>query len=89
MPGKQNSTKKGIFVHDDIVTQLRRVMSFEGGLNPVVDSLAAEAADEIERLRIAGDLLAAALRVETVNGQMAVCDGTNEAFQTWQEARRG
>jgi hypothetical protein len=45
------------------------------------------AEDEIERLRIAGDLLAAALRVETVNGQMAVCDGTDEAFQAWREAR--
>lgn len=49
----------------------------------------APAADEIERLRAAGDLLAAALRVETINGQMAVCDGTNEAFQAWEEARRG
>jgi len=36
---------------EDIVTRLRQVMSFEGGLNPVVDSLADEAADEIQRLR--------------------------------------
>ena len=50
---------------------------------------AIEARDaEIERLRAAGNLLAAALRVETVNGQMAVCDGTHEAFDAWQEARR-
>jgi hypothetical protein len=53
------------------------------------EQLLNEAANEIERLRIAGDLLAAALRVETINGQMAVCDGTSEAFQAWQEARRG
>jgi hypothetical protein len=54
-----------------------------------IHMLCADAADEIERLRAAGDLLAAALRVETVNGQMAVCDGTSEAFQAWEEARRG
>lgn len=47
-----------------------------------------KAAAEIERLRTAGDALADALRAETVNGSMAVCEGTNEALDTWQEARR-
>lgn len=46
------------------------------------------ALDEITRLRTAGDALLAALRAETVNGAMAVCDGTNEAMETW-EADRG
>jgi len=36
---------------DDIVTRLRQVMSFDRGLIPVVDPLAAEAVNEIERLR--------------------------------------
>ena len=56
-------------------------------LDPLLEKIHAQQL-EIEELRAAGDLLAAALRVETVNGQMAVCDGTNKAFQAWEEARR-
>ena len=47
-----------------------------------------DAASEIERRRAAGDALLAALQAETVNGGLAVCDGTNEAMETW-EADRG
>ena len=43
-----------------------------------------DALDEIERLRAAGDLLAAALRAETVSGRMAVCDKTIEALNAWE-----
>jgi uncharacterized membrane protein YcgQ (UPF0703/DUF1980 family) len=76
-------------VADDIVTRLRIIHCAADDLTPCGTCLICEAAAEIQWLRAAGDLLAAALRVETVNGQMAVCDGTNEAFQTWQEVRRG
>ena len=48
-----------------------------------------DALDEIKRLRTAGDNLAYWLRAETVNGSMAVCEGTTDALQAWQEARRG
>jgi hypothetical protein len=85
----QNSTENGTLLTDDIVTRLRIIHCAADDLTPCGTCLTCQAADEIERLRIAGDLLAAALRVETVNGQMAVCDGTDEAFQTWREARRG
>ena len=72
---------------DDIVDRLRSWADmFKGGH---AQKLTRDAADEIERLRTAGDALAYWLRAETVNGAMAVCDGTNEAMNAWQEARRG
>lgn len=72
---------------DDIVERLRAWADmFQGGH---AQKLTRDAADEIERLRTAGDDLACWLRAETVNGAMAVCDGTNEAMNAWQEARRG
>jgi hypothetical protein len=83
------ATKIVGIVYDDVsVNVLGRLRD----ITPYADwetihMLCADAADEIVRLRIAGDLLLAALRVETVNGQMAVCDGTDEAFQAWREAR--
>jgi mannitol/fructose-specific phosphotransferase system IIA component len=54
-------------VADDIVTLLRQVVSFDGGLAHVVDPLAADAADEIERLqRIIIELRAEVQRLQAV-----------------------
>ena len=66
---------------DDIVTRLRRVGEQFRYNTP--DALAAhinDAADEIERLRAAGDALVAAIRAH---------DLTEERIKAWEEACRG
>jgi hypothetical protein len=95
MPGEQNSTKKGIFVHDDIVTRLRyvTVLSWDG--DEITDELAEEAAAEIERLRAAGDSMAKLLTrlpcscVEGSNGEINETCEMCERFFHWQEVSRG
>lgn len=71
---------------DDIVTRLRGVLNAftVEEQQDIID----DAAAEIERLRAAGDALLAALATETLGGSMAVWEGTNEALDAWQEARR-
>jgi hypothetical protein len=74
-------------VADDIVTRLRVIHCAADDLTPCGTCLICQAADEIERLRDAGDALAERLRWWT--------DGTDEAYpdhqalQTWDDARRG
>ena len=65
---------------DDIVTRLRRWIDNDSPwLNQLDDDLAA-GADEIERLRVAGDALHAAVRNH---------DLTEAHLRAWEEARRG
>jgi hypothetical protein len=68
-------------VADDIVTRLRHVAWLAEEGSQVTD-LAATAADEIERLRAAGDALVTVMQA----GSDA---GWDAAIDAWQEADRG
>jgi len=63
-------------VADDIVNDLQAISQFVGAAGPKLR----EAADEIERLRVAGDALHAAVRNH---------DLTEAHLRAWEEARRG
>lgn len=76
---KQNYTKTGIDQSHDIVTRLRQYVLWLP--NTAAGEVCREAADEIERLRAAGDALADALRSGSDSGWDAAIDA-------W-EARRG
>jgi hypothetical protein len=67
-------------VADDIVTRLRHI-HMELTVDDY-DDVISEAADEIERLRAAGDALVTAMQ----SGSDA---GWDAAIDAWQEARRG
>ena len=72
---------------DDIVTRLR-LMAWRGPEGePWIDALVLWAADEIERLRAAGDDLATRLRWWTDDTDEAYPD--HEALRTWEQTRRG
>lgn len=67
---------------DDIVTRLR-----DQAQAPALAWLA-EAADEIERLRAAGDAIARSY--ETALAALGIdWDGRQKSLRAWQEARRG
>jgi hypothetical protein len=70
-------------VADDIVTRLR---GWVDRMDPSLLVLT-EAADEIERLRAAGDALAECLRYWADFADEAYPD--RDALRTWEEARRG
>ena len=70
---------------DDIVTDLRYCAKIHAGR--VRHGCIAEAADEIERLRVAGDALAQRLRWWTDDTDEAYPD--HEALRTWEKTRRG
>lgn len=68
---------------DDIVTRLRRSLEMSVTRRAVI----IEAADEIERLRAAGDALATRLRWWTDDTDASYPD--HQALRTWEEAHRG
>jgi hypothetical protein len=68
-------------VTDDIVTRLRRWGDTVGSFG-MMRALHYQAADEIERLRAAGDALATVMQ----SGSDA---GWDAAIDAWQEARHG
>ena len=71
---------------DDIVTRLRIIHCAADDLTPCGTCLTCQAADEIERLRAAGDALAECLRYWANFADEAYPD--DDALRTWQEARR-
>ena len=84
---------------DDIVTRLRIIHCAGDDLTPCGTCLICQAADEIERLRAAGDELAECLRywesmrAELSPGRRVVVIGgvayaDRDALRTWEEARR-
>jgi hypothetical protein len=74
-------------VADDIVTRLRIIHCAADDLIPCGTCLICQAADEIERLRAAGDALAECLRYWADFADEAYPD--DDALRTWEEARRG
>ena len=72
---------------DDIVTRLRIIHCAADNLTPCGTCLPCQAADEIERLRVAGDALAQRLRWWTDDTDEAYPD--HEALRTWEKTRRG
>jgi hypothetical protein len=76
----------------DIVSRLRRLVHEERGYKNL-QMHCLEAADEIERLRVAGEDLAEALRDTRRRHQCDCADGYDErtgdlALAQWEEARR-
>lgn len=75
--GNDNGTKQGMA--DDIVTRLRQYVLWLP--NTAAGEVCGEAANEIERLRAAGDAL-----VESLDHSRA---DIRSAVAAWEEARRG
>jgi hypothetical protein len=73
-------------VADDIVTRLRTIPTASADNCEQLSDLTEEAADEIERLRAAGDALL--LMVQT-GGQGMTPAEMADVIDVWQEARRG
>ena len=77
---------------DDIVTRLRIIHCAADDLTLCGTCLICQAANEIERLRAAGDALATRLRWWTDGSDRWWTDEAypdHQALQTWEQARRG
>jgi hypothetical protein len=74
-------------VTDDIVTRLRIIHCAADDLTPCGTCLICQAADEIERLRAAGDELAEHLSNWAYSTEHALSE--HRALETWEEVRRG
>jgi len=72
----------------DIVTRLRNHRCAKCGSFWLIDD---EAADDIDRLRAAGDALAAAVdKLDGfITGNKAVASEVEQTLRAWEEARRG
>lgn len=74
---------------DNLVTSIRRMVgtTTRSGQRTLLEHAAMQAADEIERLRAAGDALAERLRWWTDDTDEAYPD--HRVLQTWEEIRHG
>lgn len=72
---------------DDIVTRIRQVAKEQTTLGQALDVL--HVADVIERLRVAGDALAAAHIDDLCDCSQSECVAIRDAHTTWQQVRNG
>lgn len=74
---------------DDIVTRLRNWGRARSGSGNRCEQMHKEAADEIERLRAAGDALAIAHIDDLCDCSQSECVAIRDAHTTWQQMRNG